>query len=181
MRKSGLKLAAAALLLLVLAGFMGRQRRWARRPVREITEVEEKGTYHYTRHQAMSFTERLNFGKKLGLALLTVAKDHGGQLPSDLAPASEWLATNDIQLPGDLGPDLGVGMASFTLIYKGNLAALQKPDKIILAREKDPVQVHVGRWSRMYVFADGHVNQLEATSGDDFARREKEVWPDQPQ
>jgi hypothetical protein len=32
----------------------------------------------------------------------------------------------------------------------------------------------------MYVFADGSVQRLEATTADGFAEREKEVWPAQP-
>jgi hypothetical protein len=32
----------------------------------------------------------------------------------------------------------------------------------------------------MYVFADGSVQRLEATSAGGFAVREKEIWPGQP-
>lgn len=59
--------------------------------------------YHYTPDQWDHFVERLNFGKKLGLALLTLAEQNNGQLPESLTPAANWLATNNIPIEGDTG------------------------------------------------------------------------------
>jgi prepilin-type processing-associated H-X9-DG protein len=143
---------------------------------RDPTEVADSPDYHYTPEQSAFFIERLNFGKNLGLALSNVAEERGGQLPADLAPAAQWLSKNQMAVEG--GSPYGVGVDQFELVYAGRLPDLPDPGRIILAQEKDPVEVHEGRWTRMYVFADGHVGRLEATTREGFAAREKEVWPD---
>lgn len=144
--------------------------------------VPENRPYHFTRQQSLFFTERLAFGKRLGLALRIIANKNGGQLPPDLTSAAAWLATNAVRISGDVGPTekVGIGAADFELVYNGNLADLTNPSQTILARERNPVEIHEGRWNRMYVFADGSVNRLEATTADGFPEREKEVWPGQP-
>jgi hypothetical protein len=140
---------------------------------RDPSEVPEQQTYHYTPEQWAFFVERLNFGKKLGLALRSLAEGNDGRVPPDLASAAAWLATNDIHLEG--GSAYGVGVDQFELMYKGRLPT---PQRTILAREKDPVEVHEGRWTRFYVFADGSCSRIEATTADGFAAREKELWPE---
>jgi hypothetical protein len=149
-------------------------------PVGDPTVPGLQPPYHYTPDQWDHFVERLNFGKKLGLALLTLAEQNNGQLPESLTPAANWLATNNIPIEGDTGPLFGVGVRSFELVYKGNMKDLANPDHVILAREVNPVEVNAERWTRMYVFADGSVFRLEATRADDFPNREKAVWPGQP-
>ena len=168
------------LVIVALVGVILWREHRPRQRARDKTEVPEQQPYHYTQQQSMFFIERLNFGKKLGLALLTIAKEDGGQLPSDLTSAEAWLATNVVPIQGDVGAMFGVGTTNFELVYKGNLSNLKDSSETILAREKDPVEVHEGRWTRMYVFANGSVNRLEATTADGFPTREKEVWPNQP-
>ena len=169
-----------ALVLVGLVGVIFWQEHRPRQRARDKTEVPENQTYHYTKQQWMFFIERLNFGKRVGLALLTIAKESGGQIPLDLKSAESWLATNEVPIQGDVGPMFGIGVTNFELIYKGNLSELKNSSQTILARERNPVEVHEGRWTRMYVFADGSVNRLEATTADGFPAREKEVWPNQP-
>jgi hypothetical protein len=149
-------------------------------PPRHPTEVPERQPYHFTPEQSAFWIERLDFGKRVGLALRTLAEENNGQVPEDLTAAAKWLATNNVPIEGDTGPLFGVGVRSFELIYKGNLNTLANPEQVILAREVNPVEVHPERWNRMYVFADGGVQRLEATRADGFAEREKEVWPGQP-
>jgi hypothetical protein len=166
--------------LVVVAGLVIQQEHRPKQRFVDRAGVPERQPYHFPQQQATSFTERLNFGKWLGLAVLTVAKENGGQLPSDLAPAASWLATNTVHFPGGSGPKSGIGATNFELIFKRNLSDLKNPSQTILAREKEPVEIHEGRWNRIYVFADGSVNRLEATTVDEFPAREKEVWPNQP-
>jgi hypothetical protein len=143
------------------------------RPARDASEPPEA---HYTPQQWAFFVERLNFSKKLGLAISKRAQENGGQVPSDLESAASWLATNHVpNLEG--GSANGVNLDRFELIYKGRLTDLQAPERTVLAREKDPVEVHSGRWIRMYVMADGSVQQIGANTGDGFAALEKEMWP----
>ena len=144
------------------------------------TEVSERQPYHFTPEQSAFFVERLDFGKRLGLAFRTLAEENNGQLPRDLTGVAQWLATNNVPIAGDTGPLFGVGVRSFELVYKGNLNDVANPEQVILAREVNPIEVHSERWNRMYVFADGSVQRLEATSAGGFADREKEIWPGQP-
>ena len=143
------------------------------------THASEPQEAHYTPEQWGFFVERLNFSKKLGLAISKRAQENGGQVPSDLESAASWLATNDVPLEG--GSANGVGVDRFELIYKGRLTDLQTPERTVVAREKDPVEVHSGRWIRMYVMADGSVQQIGANTGDGFAALEKERWPEASQ
>jgi hypothetical protein len=149
-------------------------------PPRHPTEVAERQPYRFTPEQSDFFVERLDFGKRLGLAFRTLAEENNGQLPEDLTRVAKWLATNNVPIAGDTGPLFGVGVKSFELVYKGNLNDLPNPEQVILAREVNPVEVHAERWNRMYVFADGSVQRLEATSAGGFEDREKEIWPGQP-
>jgi hypothetical protein len=143
---------------------------------RDPTSVPEVQPYHYTQDQTDYFVERLDFGKKVGFALQKLAQANDGQLPDDLKPVAKWLATNTVPIAGDTGPLFAIGTSSFELVYKGNMNNLAHPDQVILARETNPVEVHEERWTRMYVFADGSVQRLEATTADGFASREQEVW-----
>jgi hypothetical protein len=126
------------------------------------------------------FVERLNFGKRLGLALRTLAEQDDGRVPPKVSSAAQWLSTNSIPIEGDTGPLYGVGTIHFEVVYKGRLRDLQDAAKIIMAREKNPVEVHPELWTRMYVFADGSVQRLESTTPDGFSARENELWPEQP-
>ncbi|HXT12673.1 MAG TPA: hypothetical protein VN873_14010 [Candidatus Angelobacter sp.] len=183
MTKAKIGLTATIFILIVVAGLVMRhkpQPETSRRPhqrFHDVAGIPEKQPYHFTPQQSPSFSERLNFGKQLGLALRIIAKDNGGQLPPDLTPTAAWLATNTFRLPHFSD----IGTTNFELIYRGNLSNLKSPDHTILAREKDPVEIHAGLWSRIYVLADGSVNRLEATTAGGFPAREKEVWHDQPQ
>lgn len=192
MTKTKIVVAASALVLVALVGLIVRREhrptQQARRAPTPITReqdragIPENQPYHFTRQQSLFFTERLDFGKRLGLALRTIAGENGGQLPPDLTSAASWLATNPLPIPGDVAPKekVGIGAADFELAYNGKLSNLKNPSQTILARERNPVEIHEGRWNRMYVFADGSVNRLEATTADGFPAREKEIWPNQP-
>jgi hypothetical protein len=144
------------------------------------TSVPKTQPYHYTPDQSAYFTERLDFGKRIGEALRELAKDGNGQLPTNLTGVAKWLSTNNLPVAGDTGPLFGVGVRSFELIYSGNLNGLANPEQVILAREVNPVQINAELWTRMYVFGDGSVQRLEATRADGFTDREKQVWPGQP-
>lgn len=192
MTKTKMAVVAVTLVVLGLVGLIirkehrpGQQPGHAPVPItreQDRAAVLEQQPYHFTRQQSLFFTERLDFGKRLGLALLTIAKENGGRLPPDLTSAASWLATNAVPISGDVLPNekVGIGAADFELVYTGNLSHLTNRSQTILARERNPVEIHEGRWNRMYVFADGSVNRLEATTADGFPARENEVWPNQP-
>src|SRR5438067_219030 len=124
MTKARTGIGIIALVLVILVGVAFWQEHRPRQRARDKTEVSEQQTYHYTPQQSMFFSERLNFGKRLGLALLTIAKDNGGQLPSDLTLATAWLATNSETIQG-VTEMFGVGPTNFELIYKGRLSNLK--------------------------------------------------------
>src|SRR5262249_33761050 len=99
-------------------------------PARHPTEVPERQSYHFTPEQSAFWIERLDFGKRLGLGLRTLAEEDNGQLPQDLTRVAKWLATNSVPIEGDTGPLFGVGVRSFELAYKGNLKDLADPGQV---------------------------------------------------
>jgi len=150
-----------------------------RQPPLDRSEVPKEQPYQYTPEQWSRFVETLNFGKKLGLALSTLAEANDGQMPADLTSAAAWLATNAVPLEGD--STNGISEEHFELVYKRRLPELKDPEHTIMAKQKEPDQITEGLWIRFYVFADGHVERVEATTPDGFAAREKELWPEQPE
>jgi hypothetical protein len=150
-----------------------------KQPPLDRSEVPKQQPYQYTPEQWSRFVETLNFGKKLGLALSKLAQANDGQMPTDLTSAGAWLATNAVPLAGD--STNGISEEDFELVYKRRLPELKDAEHTILAEEKEPVQITEGLWIRFYVFADGHVERVEATTRDGFAAREKELWPEQPE
>lgn len=151
----------------------------SRQPPIDRSEVPKQQPYQYTPEQWSRFVETLNFGKKLGLALSTLAQANDGQMPTDLTSAGAWLATNAVPLGGD--STNGISEENFELVYKGRLPELKDSEHTIMAKEKEPVPITEGLWIRFYVFADGHVERVEATTPDGFPAREKELWPEQPE
>lgn len=111
-----------------------------------------------------------------------------GQFARNYATALRMLAEeNDVRLPVEVQSALlevvagftpgaseqGVEAKRFELVYKGPLGDLKHPELVVLAREKEPVQLADGRWSRTYAMADGSGNTIFAPTRDGFAAMEK--------
>src|SRR6185312_5638710 len=67
-------------------------------PPLDPTSVPRTQPYHYTPDQSAYFTERLDFGKRIGEALRVLANDDNGQLPTNLNVIAKWISTNNVPL-----------------------------------------------------------------------------------
>jgi exonuclease VII large subunit len=114
------------------------------------------------------------FGCNLGMALIMVADENEGCLPTDLRGA---LVDTVERLSSD--GEHNIQAKQFELVYRGSLHEVKDGEETILAREKEPVQRSDGQWVRLYVMADGSSRYIAAGARDGFAAREKEFWPGQ--
>ena len=94
--------------------------------------------------------ERKKFGQACALGLRMYADDNGGLLPSDFAAIRQFLPTHS-------GARTNLTTNLLEIVAQGSLSKLKNPENVILFREKQPVQAPDGRWTRVYGFADGHV------------------------
>lgn len=58
------------------------------------------------------------------------------------------------------------------LVYHGSLKGIEDRSMIILMRERQPVRMANGGWSRLYVFGNGFA-QIEWSDDGDFAAVER--------
>ena len=108
--------------------------------------------------------QRIETGKRWGLALRTYAASHQGQFPQTFEQAAD-------SLPNDLSAaenaQIRQAADQFEILYQGLAADLDKlpPESNLILREKQPWQDSQGRWARTYVFADGSATILAPTDG----------------
>jgi RNA polymerase sigma factor (sigma-70 family) len=103
-----------------------------------------------------------------GNAVLNFAKQNDGQMPGTLTAAAPYLVQQfDAQARTN-----GVSIDQFELVYHGSVKGIEDPSRIILMREKQPVHLASGRWSRIYVYANGDVNG-RGSDTEDFTAAEK--------
>ena len=86
---------------------------------------------------------RVGIGRQIGAAFLPYAKNHRGQLPSDVAQLRDAVSE------GESGK---VDLSAYELVGTDYLAELEEPAKFPVVREK----LKDARGFRVYVFADGH-------------------------
>ncbi len=124
----------------------------SRAPSQDSTLADEKS-------QAI---ERMTRGKQGMVALILYAEDHAGRMPGTLPEAAPYLGTQ----PGITD--------DFEFTQPGMvLATNRSPSTTIVLRQKEPVLLSNGRWSRAYAFADGHVENAVQESNDFTAWEEK--------
>jgi hypothetical protein len=107
--------------------------------------------------------QKVSVGRQWGVALVLYADSHDGQLPAAMTDAAAYAGpagTND----------------ELELVRNGPLrpASNELPQRTILLREKKPWRGMNGRWSRTYVFADGH-SEIARSDTSDFSEWEEKV------
>jgi RNA polymerase sigma factor (sigma-70 family) len=121
------------------------------------------------------------FATVWGHALLKFAEKNDGQMPASIAAAAPYVKDNE-RLPinwRNTDPIIasafkhGVGIDQFELVYRGSLTNVQDPSRTILMREKKPFHAADGRWTLVYVYANGLGATLWTDDGD-FKRLERE-------
>jgi hypothetical protein len=107
-----------------------------------------------TRQQAIL---KLNSGRQWMLASMLFAEDNAGQLPANLADATQYSGGAS-------------GMDDFEILVTGDIHAVTSPATTIVLREKQAWKGRGGKWNRTYAFADGHT-EIASSSTEDFT-----VW-----
>jgi len=116
---------------------------------------------------------RMNLGKQVALAFIMYADDQAEKaFPQSLDQVKVYLTTT-----GDHDAEGGATRASaqahFEVVSRGTLTNFSSPMQTILLREKEARRGIDGKWVRVYVFADGHVEAQGSPDGD-FDKLEKE-------
>lgn len=160
--------------LLQLRGRVGMLRQAAQENPRLRTELNdlakklqqidaERGGGVENDPQKKMMINKVQFATLWGHALLKAGQRNGGQIPPDLATAAPYLKDNEL-LPinwrntdpiiGEAATN-GIGIDRFELVYQGSLTNLVDPSRTILMREKESFRAADGRWTRIYVYANG--------------------------
>ena len=111
--------------------------------------------------------KKVVFAKHLGTALRMIAFENDEHLPAKLPQVVEFML-------GLASPDI-VSAEQFELVYKGSLRDVKDLENLIVAREKEPVQLANGQWVKAYAFAIGASATISAATRDGFAAKEKEL------
>ncbi len=127
----------------------------------------------------------INFAKFLALGCFMYADRHDGQIPTDLAALdSDLRYSSDERSPSYVSSDwasaveilYGIRGNQFEFVFRGTLHQVKNPGEVILMKEKQPTERSDGKFEKVYVFCDGHV-QLYSTSDGNFDAWEKEHTP----
>ncbi len=96
---------------------------------------------------------------------LDYAGQNEGRLPGNFAEAEEFVSAAPAA-EGEPTPD------QLQIVYNGELSDVRDPSATVVIQEKTVHATPDGRWSKAYVFADGHA-QVHIGSDTDFTRWER--------
>jgi len=108
--------------------------------------------------------ETFNQGKKWTMAFYMFANAHTNQLPVSFKEVKES-DTN--------APDADIAQAHWEILSRGNLEGITNKNKTILFREKEARRLQDGKLSKIYLFVDGHAQEIQSSDGN-FAVVEKQ-------
>jgi RNA polymerase sigma factor (sigma-70 family) len=100
----------------------------------------------------------INTLKQVGLACYGYANNNSNTFPTSFGQLQDRLA--------GLGSPSGVGTNAFEFYDYGQPLTTTNAPYLMLAREKQPRQLADGTWSRMYLLADGSVQEASPEDGD---------------
>lgn len=112
---------------------------------------------------------KMRFAMNLGFVLTSLAEANEGHLPTEIPRVLLEMLQ---QLTPD-APEQGIEAKHFEMVYQGSLREIKDPALVVLAREKEPVQLADGKWVRIYAFTDGSCQLVGAPTRDGFPAMEK--------
>jgi hypothetical protein len=97
---------------------------------------------------------KMSYGKNWIIGFYQYAEKHNGQFPTNFEEAAAFVpdnAKNQSKVTSD----------QFEIVFQGSPSSLQKPQDIIVLREKEAQNAGgsshpPGQWAKIYTFADGH-------------------------
>jgi hypothetical protein len=101
----------------------------------------------------------MNQARQSMLAFHLYAATHGERFPATFEEAASGA-------DGESVGQLTNAATQFEILYHGPLKALTNSAQTIVLRQKDPWLNARGVWTRLYGFADGHVEAHSAPDGD---------------
>jgi prepilin-type processing-associated H-X9-DG protein len=107
------------------------------------------------------------------IAFFLHADKNGGQFPASFEQASAFLKA-------DAESKVTAEANRFEIVFQSEkpISSLSNPERVIVMREKEPWQAADGKkWSRIYGFADGHVEIHSDATGDFEAWEKKLLTP----
>ena len=119
---------------------------------------------------------KTSYAKQWGLALFMSADDNNGKFPDNFSDATNYLPRSAVEHFSNYGMGIKEGMIE--LVYHGSMKDVQSPADMILMREKLPTRLSDGRWAKIYLFCDGHV-ETQVNADGDFSNWEKEHMPNE--
>jgi hypothetical protein len=115
---------------------------------------------------------KINYAKQLGLGFFMYADDDNGRVPTNLTDAVGYVGSNSLQS----ARYYGIEGDQVEFVYSGSLRDVRTPGQMILLRDKKPTRLADGRWLKVYLFCDGHV-EAQMNSDGNFDDWEKEHTP----
>ena len=115
---------------------------------------------------------KINYAKQLGLAFFMYADDNNGRVPTNLTDAVEYIGSNALQS----ARYYGIEDDQVEFVYRGSLRDVRTPGQMILLRDKEPSRLADGRWEKVYLFCDGHV-EVQMNSDGNFSEWERAHTP----
>jgi RNA polymerase sigma factor (sigma-70 family) len=97
---------------------------------------------------------KMSYGKNWIIGFYQYAEKHNGQFPTNFEEAAAFVPDN-AKNQSNVTPD------QFEIVFQGSPSSLQKPQDIIVLREKEAQNAGEtshppGQWMKTYTFADGH-------------------------
>src|SRR5262249_55263335 len=111
---------------------------------------------------------KVNYSKLCALVAIMYAADHGDRYPPNLQDAASYWTQDDSVSNPIYSSD------EFEFVASGiSVKPLTNAMDTIILREKQPRQLTVGKWGKVYAFADGHVEMRRFPSISEFEVFEK--------
>ncbi len=124
---------------------------------------------------------RMSYGKNWAIGFYQYAEKHQGQFPTNFEQAADFVP-DKVKNQSDVTTD------QFEIVFQGSPSSLEKPQDIILIREKDAWNAGEGshppgQWSKIYTFADGHseIHQEPDNNFDAYEQQHTMTPPANPQ
>ena len=116
---------------------------------------------------------KISYNKQWLLAFFMYADENRGQFPSNFDQAERFA-------PG-LTKSTDISTNDFEIVFHGKTSGLTNSSDVLMLREKQAMQLPNGRWTKIYGFADGHVEAHNETDGNfDEWEKQRMIAPAQP-
>ncbi len=144
------------------AGQLGKIRAENQQLHEQISTTQNRSQFPSASQSEWHQTNTINAARLIGLGLIMYAGDNNNQFPTNFNQIANLLV-------GITNQTSGIGTDAFELVNPVSQVAASA----IILREQVPFQTTDGKWSRTYVFADGHA-EVQISADGNFDGYEKQ-------